>query len=255
MTSPTPTAFEVRTSGLYDVTTSLAGNNLTVQLGTLDMAPSIVITTNPALRSIVQSRYPFPTCGPACRVGTRALLRQTSPPSIVRHPDKPDDHHKPVRRLRCGHQRLDAAHLPVAEKNRRISPMVATTPASRRRCSRSRTPTPTTRPAIGCVVTNNYGNATSDPATLTVNPSTGPTITQHPAAQGIFPGGAAAFTVTAVGNGTLTYQWQRNQADLTNGGHYAGVTTPTLIVSTATRGRRGRLSLRRHRHTRQHRLQ
>ena len=37
----------------------------------------------------------------------------------------------------------------------------------------------------------------------------------------------------ATGEGTLTYQWQKNGANLSNGGHYSGVTTATLTISTA----------------------
>ena len=69
--------------------------------------------------------------------------------------------------------------------------------------------------------------------TITVTPSTPPpTITQHPAAATLCPGGTATFTVAASGTG-LSYQWQKNSANLANGGHYSGVTTATLTVSSA----------------------
>ncbi len=35
------------------------------------------------------------------------------------------------------------------------------------------------------------------------------------------------------GDGTLSYQWQKDGDDLTNGGHYSGATTATLTVSNA----------------------
>jgi len=60
-----------------------------------------------------------------------------------------------------------------------------------------------------------------------------PTITQHPSNRTVVPGGTAQFTVAATGEGTLTYQWQKNGSDLSNGGHYSGVTTTTLTVSNA----------------------
>ncbi|MEP0843842.1 MAG: hypothetical protein HRF43_14150, partial [Phycisphaerae bacterium] len=60
-----------------------------------------------------------------------------------------------------------------------------------------------------------------------------PGITQHPADRAVCPGGTATFSVTASGSGPLSFRWQRNQADLSNGGHYSGVDTPTLTVSNA----------------------
>ncbi len=60
-----------------------------------------------------------------------------------------------------------------------------------------------------------------------------PTITQQPAAQTACFGGMATFAAAATGAGSLTYQWQKNQVDLTNGGHYAGVTTSRFTVSNA----------------------
>jgi len=44
-------------------------------------------------------------------------------------------------------------------------------------------------------------------------------------------GGSTSFTVGASGSSPLSYQWQKNQANLANGGHYAGCTTATLTVS------------------------
>jgi len=46
-------------------------------------------------------------------------------------------------------------------------------------------------------------------------------------------GGSTTFTVAATGAGTLAYQWQKNGANLSNGGHYSGVTTATLTISNA----------------------
>ena len=60
-----------------------------------------------------------------------------------------------------------------------------------------------------------------------------PTITQQPSPQTVCAGDVATFTVVATGSGTLTYQWQKNAANLSNGGHYSGATTPTLTVSSA----------------------
>ena len=60
-----------------------------------------------------------------------------------------------------------------------------------------------------------------------------PTITQQPSSQSVAPGGSASFTVQAYGSEPFTYQWQKNSANLANGGHYSGVTTPTLTITSA----------------------
>ena len=62
------------------------------------------------------------------------------------------------------------------------------------------------------------------------------TITQQPSDQTVEEGGTAIFSVTATGDGTPAYQWQKNQVNLNNGGHYSGVTTATLTVSNADSG-------------------
>ena len=58
-----------------------------------------------------------------------------------------------------------------------------------------------------------------------------PTITQQPANQFVGPGGSASFTVLASGSSPLSYRWQKNQANLSDGGHYSGSTTNTLTIS------------------------
>jgi len=82
-----------------------------------------------------------------------------------------------------------------------------------------------------CVVTDSVGSANSNEAALSLKAAT--TITQDPTNQSVSEGGTATFSVNATGDGTLTYQWQKNQANLSNGGHYSGCTTATLTVSSA----------------------
>jgi hypothetical protein len=85
-----------------------------------------------------------------------------------------------------------------------------------------------------CVVTNAYGSTNSSAATLTVTSSTAPpSITQQPTSQSVVVGGTASFTVLTTGSGTLYYQWQKNTANLSNGGHYSGATTTTLTITGA----------------------
>ncbi len=82
-----------------------------------------------------------------------------------------------------------------------------------------------------CVVSNAGGSTNSSQAALTVKAAT--TITQQPANANVAPGGTTNFIVAATGDGALTYQWQKNQVNLSNGGHYSGCTTATLTISSA----------------------
>jgi hypothetical protein len=63
-----------------------------------------------------------------------------------------------------------------------------------------------------CVVTNAFGNATSNQATLTVNAP--PSITNNPADQTVTEGQPVTFNVAAIGSAPLVYQWQRNQMNI-----------------------------------------
>ena len=66
------------------------------------------------------------------------------------------------------------------------------------------------------VVTNTAGTATSNAATLTVNAApVAPTITTQPANQTVTAGQTATFTVVAAGTAPLSYQWQKNGANIT----------------------------------------
>ncbi len=63
-----------------------------------------------------------------------------------------------------------------------------------------------------------------------------PTVTQQPQANTVCVGTTGTFGVTASGPGTLSYQWQKNQANLADGGRYAGVNSPTLAISGTVTG-------------------
>jgi len=83
-----------------------------------------------------------------------------------------------------------------------------------------------------CVVTDNNGTVTSYSAALTLKNHT--VVKQQPQAQEAYPLGGlntASFSVVATGEGTVTYQWQKGTTNLTNNGHYAGTTSPTLAIS------------------------
>ena len=78
-------------------------------------------------------------------------------------------------------------------------------------------------------VTNSAGNATSMSATLTVNSAPlPPSITTQPAHQTVTVGQTATFSVAAVGTAPLTYQWQKNNANI-SGATSATYTTPPAV--------------------------
>jgi len=77
-----------------------------------------------------------------------------------------------------------------------------------------------------CIVTNAFGNATSNEATLTVNAP--PTITTHPASQTIAEGQPVTFTVAATGSTPLGYQWQRNMVNI------SGATSSSYTIAGTT---------------------
>jgi hypothetical protein len=81
------------------------------------------------------------------------------------------------------------------------------------------------------VVTNTAGTATSAAATLTVNAAAvAPTITAQPANQTVTAGQTATFTVVAGGTAPLSYQWQKNGANVA-GATAASYTTPATTTS------------------------
>jgi len=61
-----------------------------------------------------------------------------------------------------------------------------------------------------------------------------PVITSQPQGVIIPPGNPASFTVAVSGTPPLLYQWQKNGANLTDGGNISGSTNATLTLSTTT---------------------
>ena len=81
------------------------------------------------------------------------------------------------------------------------------------------------------VVNNSAGSVTSTAATLTVTAAAvAPTITTQPANQTVTAGQTATFSVTATGTAPLSYQWQKNGANIT-GATSAGYTTPATTAA------------------------
>jgi photosystem II stability/assembly factor-like uncharacterized protein len=81
------------------------------------------------------------------------------------------------------------------------------------------------------VVTGACGNATSNPATLTVNAAT--TINTHPISQTACIGTQACFSVTAGGTGPFTYQWRKNGANI------PGATSSLFCIPSVAQGDAG----------------
>ncbi len=76
------------------------------------------------------------------------------------------------------------------------------------------------------MVSNAFGTATSNEATLTVTAA--PSITADPTNQTVAEGQPAAFQVDAVGSPPLTYQWQRNTVNI------AGANSLTYTIPSVT---------------------
>ncbi|MGC1368103.1 MAG: immunoglobulin domain-containing protein, partial [Candidatus Acidiferrum sp.] len=69
------------------------------------------------------------------------------------------------------------------------------------------------------MVSNPAGSVTSSAATLTVSPAVvAPTITSQPANESVVVGQTATFSVVATGTAPLSYQWQKNGANISGAG-------------------------------------
>ena len=80
-------------------------------------------------------------------------------------------------------------------------------------------------------VTGVRGAVTSTAAALTVKAPT--VITDHPDSASVCPGTTVSFSVTASGEGTLTYQWYHGSTPLNDGGNILGATSSQLQISNA----------------------
>ncbi len=81
------------------------------------------------------------------------------------------------------------------------------------------------------VVTNSAGSATSNNATLTVNPAAvAPSITSQPASQTVPAGQTATFGVSAGGTAPMSYQWRKNGTNIT-GATSSSYSTPATTTT------------------------
>ncbi len=86
-----------------------------------------------------------------------------------------------------------------------------------------------------CIVTNPYGDATSNSATLTVGTAGSPSIDTQPVDQTVQAGETATFFVEASGTAPLSYKWQKNSADID------GAVDPSYTTPATVRGDSGAL--------------
>ena len=83
-------------------------------------------------------------------------------------------------------------------------------------------------------VSNSYGNVTSNPAELLQmaptppTPPSIPTITVQPISQTVVVGDGVTFNVNAIGDQPLSYQWYKDNSEMTGG------TGNTLIIQTVS---------------------
>jgi sugar lactone lactonase YvrE len=110
--------------------------------------------------------------------------------------------------------------------------------------SGSVTPILTLTPAMGAnaggydaIITNAWGSITSSVAALTIVYP--PAITNQPVSESVVVGVVASLAVTATGTGPLSYQWQFNGMDLTDGAGISGSATTNLVLTPANANEAG----------------
>ncbi len=221
-----PTAFEVSAGGIRDVGTQLNGSQLQVNLGTLNLTRMIVVTTNVQLRGTIEQRYAEEVRPGVCAIAPELCV--AAGPTITQQPTAQSvcpgatavfsvaatGSGTLTYRWQKNYANLsDGGHYSGA-----TTPTLTVTGANQDDVAGYR-----------CVVTDSTGSTNSNQAALTLAPIT--SIAQHPSNRAAMAGQTVTFTVGAVGAGPLGYQWQKNGANLADGGHYSGSTTATLTIA------------------------
>ncbi|MCX6953098.1 MAG: immunoglobulin domain-containing protein, partial [Verrucomicrobia bacterium] len=91
----------------------------------------------------------------------------------------------------------------------------------------------------GVAWTSTSFTPSGSPVTLLNNLQQVPVVTSAPVAALAGLGGSATFRVVASGAGTLTYQWRRGGAPISDGARYSGTNTATLSVANLAAGDAG----------------
>ncbi len=102
--------------------------------------------------------------------------------------------------------------------------------------------TPASAGIYSVTVSNSLGSTISSNALLQIIVSP-PQITAQPTNQTLAPGATATFSVSAVGDFPLSYQWQKNGTNLVDGGNLSGSTTSNLTLLSVTEANNGMYSV------------
>jgi uncharacterized repeat protein (TIGR03803 family) len=92
--------------------------------------------------------------------------------------------------------------------------------------------------AFSVVVSNAYNSLTSDYAVLAIVYAP-PSITAQPVSQVRVAGTTATFSIAATGDEPLSFQWQENGTNLTDGGSISGSATASLTLAAVTAANMG----------------
>jgi hypothetical protein len=201
-----PMAFEIWAGGLRAVNTQTNGNQLQINLGTLQVTRMVVLTRNPQVPLMIQQRY-----DQQVRWGITNMAPEfstNSAPAIVVPPQS-----QTVALGQNAPFMVAASGTPLPTYRWRFN---GTNLAGATGASYTRTNAQAAYAGgYSVVVSNSLGSVTSVVATLTVNTNgVPPGIISPPQSQTIAKGENAIFTVTANGTQPLNYQWRFNGTNL-----------------------------------------
>ncbi len=203
---PSPTAFEIAAGGLKAVGTQVNGNQLQMNLGTLQLTKLIVLTKDPQLPTTINQRYNTQVRSGLCAVAPEYCTN--SAPAIVVQPQS-----QTVLLADSPMFAVAASGTPSPSYQWRFN-NVNLTGATGDTYTRTNAQAGHTG-GYTVVVSNSLASVTSVVAMLTVSTNgIAPSIFTPPQNQSVPKGENATFTVTANGTDPLNYQWRFNNANL-----------------------------------------